>query len=104
MLFNVNVAAVVALALAMSAYAAPIEGPSPSNPAAPAAGAPVPRDLPPSPAPGSHDPSVRVNQSQDSSPSYIEAKGNDNHSKRNHIDDFKKHAGNVEGTRKPVDV
>ncbi|KAK0229782.1 hypothetical protein EDD85DRAFT_123558 [Armillaria nabsnona] len=77
MLFTVNVAAVVGLALAMSAYAAPIEGPSLSNPGASAAGAPVPRDLPPSPGPGSPRPSVRVNKSYDSSPSYIEGKGYD---------------------------
>ncbi|KAK0447283.1 hypothetical protein EV421DRAFT_1789934 [Armillaria borealis] len=77
MLFTVNVAAVVALALAM-------RRPLP-NPAAPAAHVPIPRDLPPSP--GSPNPTVRVNKSYDSSPSYIEGKANDNHSRRN-IDDF----------------
>ncbi|SJL13207.1 uncharacterized protein ARMOST_16646 [Armillaria ostoyae] len=96
MLFTVNVAAVVALALAMSAYAAPIEAPPLPNPAAPAAHVPIPRDLPPSP--GSPNPTVKVNKSYDSSPSYIEGKGNDNHSRRNN-DDF-----NVGGTRKHIDA
>ncbi|KAK0224267.1 hypothetical protein IW262DRAFT_1372138 [Armillaria fumosa] len=69
MLFNINVAAVVALSLAMSAYAAPIEGPPVDNPAALATNAPVRRDLP------EEGPSARVNKANDSGPSYVEGEG-----------------------------
>ncbi|KAK0479222.1 hypothetical protein IW261DRAFT_1608130 [Armillaria novae-zelandiae] len=78
MLFNANIAAVVALALAMSAYAAPIDGPSFSNPAAPAAGAPVRRDT----VPG-EGPAVKINKANDSSPSYVEGSGYNNGTPKN---------------------
>ncbi|KAK0499161.1 hypothetical protein EDD18DRAFT_1461122 [Armillaria luteobubalina] len=68
MLFNLNVAALVALALAMSAYAAPIQGPSVDS-GAPPASASVRRDLP------GEGPSARVNKANDSGPSYVEGKG-----------------------------
>ncbi|KAK0184500.1 hypothetical protein F5146DRAFT_1074822 [Armillaria mellea] len=81
MLFNVNVAAIFALALAMSAYATPFE---PSKPEVPAVSPPVPRDVG---APAGQGPTARVNKPTDSDPTVFEGKSF-GHSKRKKVEEL----------------